>query len=177
MAKIKLDTNVPVEVRLKSLTAELVDSQFGGQEYRFDCAEGSIYVKEAAGTQLHEQIRRLKIVVNEPVEICKREVVRAGGRKGIVHEVARVGFAPDEIPAAEPVAPVRRVTSAEVLSSEAPAWAKALAAQTRQLIDVYADAVSYASAKHGNAVKPEDVRSMMTTLFINLSKGGNTRAA
>ena len=63
-------------------------------------------------------------------------------------------------------------------ASEQPAWARALANQTRQLIDVYADAVAYASQRHGNAEKPEDVRSMMTTLFINMSKnGGNTNAA
>jgi len=40
------------------------------------------------------------------------------------------------------------------------------------LIDVYAAALNHASAKHGNAVKPEDVKTLLTTAFINLSKGG-----
>jgi hypothetical protein len=37
---------------------------------------------------------------------------------------------------------------------------------------VYAAALNYAGAKHGNAVKPEDVKTPLTTAFINLSKGG-----
>jgi hypothetical protein len=52
-----------------------------------------------------------------------------------------------------------------------------LANQTRQLIDVYAGALAYAGEKHGNAVKPEDVRAMMTTLFINMSKNGGASHA
>jgi hypothetical protein len=43
--------------------------------------------------------------------------------------------------------------------------------QTNALIDVYAAAVAY-SGKYGAAVKPEDVKTLLTTVFINLSKGG-----
>ena len=53
-----------------------------------------------------------------------------------------------------------------------PGWAQVLLSQTSALIDVYAAALSYAGAKHGNAVKPEDVKTLLTTAFINLSKGG-----
>jgi hypothetical protein len=51
-------------------------------------------------------------------------------------------------------------------------WAQVLFGQTTALIDVYAAALNYAGTKHGNAVKPEDVRTLLTTAFINLSKGG-----
>jgi hypothetical protein len=51
-------------------------------------------------------------------------------------------------------------------------WAQVLLGQTSALIDVYAAALNYAGAKHGNAVKPEDVKTLLTTAFINLSKGG-----
>jgi hypothetical protein len=51
-------------------------------------------------------------------------------------------------------------------------WAQFLFGQTTALIDVYAAALNYAGAKHGNAVKPEDVKTLLTTAFINLSKGG-----
>jgi hypothetical protein len=61
--------------------------------------------------------------------------------------------------------------------AEQPARARLLSNQTKHLVDVYADLVHYASAKHGNAVRPDDIRAMMTTVFINLAKGGNAHAA
>jgi hypothetical protein len=51
------------------------------------------------------------------------------------------------------------------------AWAEALLCQTDALIDVYAAALHNASTKHGNQVKPEDVRSLLVTVFIQRSKG------
>ena len=51
-------------------------------------------------------------------------------------------------------------------------WAQFLLGQTNTLIDVYAAALNYAGTKHGNAVKPEDVKTLLTTAFINLSKQG-----
>lgn len=51
-----------------------------------------------------------------------------------------------------------------------PAWADSLLAQTVALVDVYAAALTDASAKHGNHVKPEDVRSLLVTVFIQRSK-------
>ena len=51
-----------------------------------------------------------------------------------------------------------------------PAWAESLLGQTDALVDVYAAALSKASTKHGNQVKPEDVRSLLVTVFIQRSK-------
>jgi hypothetical protein len=51
-------------------------------------------------------------------------------------------------------------------------WAQFLLAQTEDLIDVYATASQYASDRHGNSVKAEDVRSLMLSAFINISKNG-----
>ena len=56
-------------------------------------------------------------------------------------------------------------------------WAQVLFVQTTALIDVYAAALHYAGTKHGNAVKPEDVKTLLTTAFINLSKQGGSHAA
>jgi hypothetical protein len=50
-------------------------------------------------------------------------------------------------------------------------WARVLLNQTSSLIDVYTAALAYAGTKNGS-VKPEDVRSLLTTAFINLSKQG-----
>jgi hypothetical protein len=53
-----------------------------------------------------------------------------------------------------------------------PAWAESLLEQADALVDVYAAALSHASRNHGNQVKPEDVRSLLVTVFIQRSKVG-----
>jgi hypothetical protein len=58
-------------------------------------------------------------------------------------------------------------------ASEPPAWAESLLEQANALVDVYAAALNSASAKHGNQVKPEDVRSLLVTVFIQRSKVGS----
>jgi hypothetical protein len=56
-------------------------------------------------------------------------------------------------------------------------WAVSLLGQTKQVIDVYAMACEYASKAHGNTVRTDDVRVIMTTAFINLSKQGGANVA
>jgi hypothetical protein len=51
-------------------------------------------------------------------------------------------------------------------------WSLFLTQQTNMLVDVYARCLQYASTQYGNQVKPEDVRALMTTAYINISKGG-----
>lgn len=55
-------------------------------------------------------------------------------------------------------------------------WAKLLTSVSQTLVDVYAASLAYSSEKHGNAVKPEDVRTMVVTAFIQQSKGGPSHA-
>ena len=52
------------------------------------------------------------------------------------------------------------------------ACSQSLLEQANALVDVYAEALSTASTKHGNQVKPEDVRTLLVTVFIQRSKGG-----
>jgi hypothetical protein len=54
----------------------------------------------------------------------------------------------------------------------ATGWAPPLLQQANSLIDVYAAALTY-SGKYGAAVKPDDVRSIVLSCFINVMKGGN----
>jgi len=56
-------------------------------------------------------------------------------------------------------------------------WAQGLLSQTNALVDVYFHALDYASENYGNAVKAEDVRALMTTAFINVSKNGGAHVA
>jgi hypothetical protein len=191
---LRFETNVPNELRLRSVTGELVDSQFGGQQYRFGSDAGVFYVSEAVGNILHERFRKLAIEAGEPIEICKREVVK-NGRKSIQWEVAKVGFAPGEqpdgtfaVPAAAPAVDMleRQLAAsiAEAQARKAPAkasvsegWQTVLLSQTNALTDVYAAALAYASERHGNAVKADDIRSLLLSVFINISKSGGSRNA
>lgn len=54
----------------------------------------------------------------------------------------------------------------------APGWAQFLLAQTNALVDVYAAALAYTGSQHGNSVKPEDVRALLTTAYIAQTKNG-----
>jgi hypothetical protein len=57
-------------------------------------------------------------------------------------------------------------------------WARLLVNQTNALVDAYATVLAAASAKHGNLVKPEDIRTLLVTTFINLAGGkGKSNAA
>ena len=56
-------------------------------------------------------------------------------------------------------------------------WEQVLLGQTTALIDTFAAALNYAGTKHGNAVKPEDVKTLLTTAFINLAKQGGNHVA
>ena len=148
----------------------------------FTAEEGTFYVSEAVGQILTDQCRKLNIRPGELVDIVKAEVSKAGGRKGIEWSVAKVGEAPEppsqlEQQLADSIRLVEARKAAQT-ATEQPKWAQALSMQTKHLVDVYAELVNYASAKHGNAVRSDDIRTMMTTVFINLSKNGsNSNAA
>src|SRR5262249_46923169 len=91
-----------------------------------------------------------------------------------------VGFAPGEQPADEPSELDRKLAASieQVAQRKAaaqaqnagapPEWAQVLLLQTNVLSDVYAAALAHASATHGNTIKPEDIRALLTTAFINL---------
>ena len=205
MPTLKFQTNVPIEVRLRSIEGRPVDSQFGGVQHMFSAEEGAFYVSETVGQILTEQFRKLHVKAGEPVEICKAEVNRGNGRKGIQWIVtttipaekenlsSRVGnlsspagtlsvpkltVPPSELEQQLAASLAQVEARKQPASADQPKWAQSLTMQTRHLVDVYAELVNYASAKHGNAVRADDIRALMTTAFINLSKAGsNSNAA
>jgi hypothetical protein len=184
MPVIRFNTNVPIEVRLRSIEGKPVESQFGGVQHMFAAEEGTFYVSEPVGQILTDQCRKLNVRPGELIDIVKAEVSKAGGRKGIEWSVSKVGEAPEppsqlEQQLAQSIAMVEARKQAQQAQEAQPKWAAALSMQTKHLVDVYAELVNYASAKHGNAIRPDDIRNMMTTIFINLSKnsGSNSNAA
>jgi hypothetical protein len=93
---------------------------------------------------------------------------------------------PEPTPAAaQPVsaAPARPSQGSLIVSGKdnttrkRPGWAETLVNQTNELTDAYHAALEHA-AQYGQAVKAEDVRSLLVTAFINLSqRGGRSNAA
>jgi hypothetical protein len=49
-------------------------------------------------------------------------------------------------------------------------WALQLKEQAQTLIDIYAELMQYAATRHGGLVKAEDVRSILLSAYINVSK-------
>jgi len=75
--------------------------------------------------------------------------------------------------------PVPRPAVQAAESRLAPAVAEfssRLIMETTALVDVYAAVLRAASERHGNSVKPDDVRSLLVTAYINASKGARNAA-
>ena len=188
MPAIRFETNIPQEVRLTSLEGVSTPSQFGGNQIKFATDRGALYVSEAVGAILAEQIAKQGVKAGEIVEICKRETSLGNGRKGIRWELSRTGFVPGEQPDGTFVLPkpveapseLERKLKASIEyvngKAAAPAWTDALVSQTTALIDAYA-AVLRHSARHEGLIAKDDVRSIFLSAFINISKGGSNRAA
>jgi hypothetical protein len=193
MPTIKFSTNVPVELRLRSIEGKPVESQFGGVQHMFSAEEGAFYVSETVGAILTEQFRKLHAKPGDLVEICKAEVT-AGGRKRIQWQVAQVGYYPGEQPngtlavpkppaeapgdleqkLAQSIAQVEARKQAQQAQSAAPppAWALALVDQTNALVDAFASVVRH-SARHEGLIKADDVRSIFLSAYINATKAAN----
>jgi hypothetical protein len=191
MAVIRFQTNIPVELRLRSTEGRPVESQFGGMQQMFSADEGNFYVSETVGAILAEQFRKLNVRPGLPIEITKAEVSKGNGRKGIEWSVAKVGLAPGEQAngtlviekpselerqLAESVRQVQARKAAQMAEAAAPAWTEALVSQTNALVDAYAQVLKH-SSRHEGLVKGEDIRSIFLSAFINISKGTNGRAA
>ena len=188
MAILRFLPNVPQQATLRSLRGRVVDSKFGGVQHLFDAEEGVFYVSDTVGAILTDQFEKLGVVPGQTVEITKGVNGSGPGAKTrwivTLSSDATEPEPPSELEQklATSIAMVEsRKAAAQAQSQTAgaqPDWAQVLLLQTNVLSDVYAAALAHASATHGNAIKPEDIRALLTTAFINLSqKGANGRAA
>ena len=186
MAILKFQTNVPIEVRLRSIEGKPVESQFGGIQYMFSAQEGAFYVSDRVGAILMDQLRKLGVNPGEPVGIVKAESGSGPGRKTQWLVTAAGGA---EAPAApEPPTELEQQLAKSIQLVEqrkamaqaetaAPAWAAYLVQQSNALIDCYSQVLTHAS-QYAN-VRGEDVRSIFLSTFINVSKsnGGSRNVA
>jgi hypothetical protein len=156
-------------------------------QHMFSCEEGTFYVSETVGRILAEQFQKLGVRAGEAVDITKAE--GAKGNRKTIHLAGRASrhagrgtaFGTREAVGRfiQMVEARKQAQQAQAAAQEQPKWAQALSSQTKHLVDVYGELVNYASSKHGNAIQPDDIRNMMTTVFINLSKhsGSSSSAA
>lgn len=70
-----------------------------------------------------------------------------------------------------------RPAAAERLAPAVAEFSSRLIMETTALVDVYAAVLHAASERHGNSVKPDDVKSFVVTAYINASKSGGRNAA
>jgi hypothetical protein len=188
MPTIRFQTNVPVEVRLRSTEGRPVESQFGGVQTMFSAEEGVFYVSEVVGSILAEQFQKLGVKAGEPVGITKAEISRGNGRKGIqwtVTKSVQAGEQPDgtlAVPKTESgelertlAESIARIEARKQAVAPAPAWTDSLVAQSNALIDAYSQVLTHAS-KYAN-VRGEDVRSIFLSTFINVTKSNGGRNA
>ena len=192
MPILKFELNVPIELHLRSIEGKPVDSKFGPQQ-QFTAEEGIFYVSEMVGAILTDQLRKLRVRAGDLVEIIKAEVTN-GGRKKIQWQVAQISYTHGEqadgtlaVPKGpsrpEPPSDLERQLAASIAQVEqrkqaqqaqtaAPAWSTALVEQTCVLVDAFAQVVRH-SAQYQGLVKPDDVRSILLSAFINISKSSN----
>ena len=79
MAVIRFQTNIPVELRMRSIEGRPVESQFGGMQQMFSADEGNLYVSETVGAILAEQFRKLAIRAGEPIDKAEVLTLRTSG--------------------------------------------------------------------------------------------------
>jgi hypothetical protein len=178
MNKLVFATNKPIALHLHAIEGKERESQFGGPQHLFSAEEGVFYVSEAAGKMIAAQLKKLSVQPGDLVEICKAEVDQGRGRKSVMWQVAvplPEGNTPEPPPPA-PVAVMRPIAvPAPQVAQDAtarPRWADVLITQANLMVDVYAAVLRHAGDNHGSAVKPEDVRNLLTTTFINLAQRG-----
>jgi hypothetical protein len=70
-----------------------------------------------------------------------------------------------------------RPVAAERLAPAVAEFSSRLIMETTALVDIYAAVLKTSSERHGNAVKPDDVRSFVVTAYINATKQAGRNAA
>lgn len=205
MEKITFEPNMPVTVRLKYPVGKIVSGNYGEQVY-YSTADGkAMYLDLHVGQMLNElspkvgePILIMKKWSGKKGERPEWHVWRDDGSDpGLVgklaesHGLARasqIGQQPDgtfRIPAAPPQAPIQPTNGATALAPRkapdvaqvAQAWSQALLAEANALVDIFAAAWEHARETYRGQVKPEDVRALVTSAYIQSRNRGNGHAA
>ncbi len=176
---VAFNSNVPVELALAFPNGKFIDAPMGKRVmFSLDYPEQSVMFLDPGVAQ---KINLLELKPGERFSICKRPKNGSTPARWDVWlspatEQARADCNPpsQETPhPTPPPVPERKAPAAAPVSmppSSTPAWAKHLTAKTDALIDAYAACLEHAD-QHGNRVRPDDVRTLLTTVYIAMCKG------
>jgi hypothetical protein len=93
--KIVFATNVAQEVALRFLDGKECPSNYGDPQVMFTTTDDRMFfVSQEVARRIRNQIAELRVEAGEPLDICKAEVSRGNGRKGIEWRVSKVGTPP-----------------------------------------------------------------------------------
>lgn len=186
MPALRIQTNMPEEVRLLSIEGEIAPSSFGADQLRYRTDKGDLYVSPAVAKIFDAAIAAQQIQPGEPVVIAKLEASLGNGRKSIRWSMDRAGTShgarrerSDTMPIGEqPDGTFAVPRIGPQAEAAAPVQSTALN-YTMTLIDAYAAAVRYANDKHSGVVTPERVWSIFATVVIGQQQrnGGKSYAA
>jgi hypothetical protein len=203
--KIKFEANIPVELSLAYPQGKIVDGQFGQQTmYGLCFPDNHVMFLDLAVSQ---KLNVLQLQPGEHFVICKRPKNGSTPARWDVwltpatEQMRAQRERPSSRPASpEPPSHLERQLAASIHEAQqrrppqsapapqpgpvmvppvngAPAWQSVLIAKADVLIDAYAACLEHAS-KHGNRVEPGDVRSLLQTVYIAMTKNGvNSNAA
>jgi hypothetical protein len=194
MPKLSLQTNVPVAAVLLA-HGETAPSSYGPDQVKYRTDQGDLYVSEVVGALLNQMIAKENIQIGESVVFSKREQVLGPGRKGIRWSIERAAV-PAITPAITPgngtlAVPLdvpdeleahlrASIAQVEARKSAAPAvseFALRLSREANAIIDALAMSLKHANDNYGAAVKADDVRSILLSVYIGAQKNGGQRAA
>lgn len=172
--EVKFEPNIPTIVALKYAHGKIVAGKFG-ERILFTTTDGRVFFvsPEVAG-----KIEEAGVNVREPFTLTQHwDGAKDSPRTWTVSRIPgeqRDGtlVVPKLPPAPEPTVtpkPPARATAANGETRRAEGAAH-LIAESKAMIDAYADVLKHALETHGGRVKPDEVRAIFLTCAINACK-------
>lgn len=152
---VEFPPNVPVTVALKYAHGKVVPGQYG-ERLMFSTTDGRVLFVSA---EVAGSITSIGVNVNEPFTITKR--VDSSGSI-LAWDVARLPIA------AAPPKPAIPATAASSRDEhrQAPPSESPLITEANALVDAYAEVLDRALRKHEGRVKPDEVRALLISSYI-----------
>jgi len=197
---VEFSPNVPVLVALAYKEGKIVDTRFG-QRVMYTLADGRVMFLDL---DVAQKINEIEPKPRQPFYLRKEHSGKKGdlahwrvwispdpevgeqrdGTFVVPSTPERASSAPAPASPAAPVSNPTPPSNNNGNHSKPPApvpdlpagWPQSLLARTTTLVDVYAAALAYSSWKYGNAVKPDDVRALLTTVWAAETRRGGPDA-
>lgn len=187
LAKVEFEKNRPVDLALKFPDGKSVTGDYG-ESVMFSTTDGRVMF---LAPYVANKLRQLQLKPEEPFRVEKAEVTN-GGKKAVEWRFQRLSlgqqgdgtFAVPKVEggtqSATPIKPAGdgstvagspRLNHSTLSPYEHSGSAALLRDTVCMLTDVQASAMEYAK-KYNGSIRPDDVRAMVLSAFINLSKGG-----